>query len=65
MKKLVLILVSTLILSGCSLPKNPSLSFGKKCSVSEKGQVSYSYVWIYDKTIGLDADKEQCESMKD
>ena len=50
------------MLSACSIPSNPSLSFGKKCSVS-KGQITYSYVWLYDKETGLPASVEQCEAL--
>ena len=59
MKVLAFIMVFGL-LAGCSIPKNPSLSFGKKCHVGE-GQVTYSYVWLYDKELGLNANKEDCQ----
>tara|TARA_B100001996_G_scaffold17245_2_gene14213 strand:- start:1665 stop:1835 length:171 start_codon:yes stop_codon:yes gene_type:complete len=48
------------MLSACSIPKNPSISFGKKCQVG-KGQITYSYVWMYDKEEGLNANEKDCE----
>ena len=62
MKVLAFIMVFGL-LAGCSIPKNPSLSFGKKCNVGE-GQVTYSYVWLYDKELGLKANAEDCEQIQ-
>ena len=59
MNKLCLITIMAFMLSACSIPSNPSLSFGKKCSVS-KGQITYSYVWLYEKEIGLNENKEDC-----
>lgn len=63
MKNLFLIL-TFLLLANCSLPKNPDLVFGKKCLV-EGDQVTYSYVWIYDKTLASKPSAEQCEQLKD
>ena len=48
------------LLAGCSLPKEPQVSFGKKCSETQDGQVVYSYVWVYDKSAGLKASKKTC-----
>lgn len=48
------------LLAGCSLPKEPKVSFGKKCSETQDGQVVYSYVWVYDKSAGLKASKKTC-----
>ena len=62
MNKLCLITIMAFMLSACSIPSNPSLSFGKKCSLS-KGQITYSYVWLYDKETGLPASVEQCEAL--
>ena len=59
MKTFILLIVA-LLLSGCAVPKNPSLSFGKKCHV-EGENITYSYVWLYNKESGLEADKETCE----
>ena len=42
---------------------NPRISFGKKCSVTEDNSVAYSYVWLYNKESGLDADKETCAKL--
>ena len=50
------------LLAGCSGHlEEPAFSFGKKCAVTDKGQVNYSYIWIYNKADGLKADKETCE----
>ena len=35
--------------------KTPALSFGKKCAETNDGQMTYSYVWLYDKDVGLKA----------
>ena len=50
------------MLAGCSGHlKEPAVSFGKKCAVTEDGQVNYSYVWLYNKEDGLKANKANCE----
>ena len=56
----MLILLISITLIGCSNIKNPRLSFGKKC-VDKNGDVAYSYVWLYDKNVGLHATKRQCD----
>ena len=56
------IILTALLLVGCSVPKNPKVSFGKKCMVKDES-VSYSYVWLYDKNTGLPASAEQCEAL--
>ena len=61
MKKLVVILFATVLLTACSV-QNPALNLGKKCLVKED-QVVYSYVWLFDSKIGLNATKEQCEQI--
>lgn len=61
MKNIGIILIA-LLLVGCSVPKNPKVSFGKKCMVKDES-VSYSYVWLYDKNTGLPASAEQCEAL--
>ena len=58
MNKLLIILVS-LILVGCTNIPNPKFAFGKKC-VEKGDQVHYSYVWIYNKDAGLQANEEAC-----
>ena len=60
-KKLVVILFATVLLTACSV-KNPALNLGKKCLVKED-QVVYSYVWLFDSTQGLKATKEQCDQI--
>ena len=57
------IILTALLLVGCSVPKNPKVSFGKKCAV-QGYQVVWSHVWIYGKDTGLNADKETCKLLK-
>ena len=61
---IVIIIVVSLLIAGCSIPKNPKLSFGKKC-VDKQDNVVYSYVWLYNKKDGLQANKETCNLIKD
>ena len=61
MKKLVVILFATVLLTACSV-KNPALNLGKKCLVKEN-QVVYSYVWLFDSEQGLKATEEQCNQI--
>ena len=61
MKKIVVTLFATLLLTACSV-KNPAVDFGKKCVV-DGDQVVYSYVWLFDSTSGLKATKEQCKQI--
>ena len=64
MKYTLGIIAVLFVLSGCSsIPENPRMSFGKKCSVTEDNSVAYSYVWLYNKESGLDADKETCAKL--
>jgi hypothetical protein len=58
------ILLTALILVGCSVPKNTKMSFGKKCAV-QGDQVVWSYAWMYDKNTGLEANKEHCKLIAD
>ena len=62
MKKIALLLATLLVVSACSIPKNPKVSFGKKCE-QNGDKITYSYVWIYDKNIGLPANEEQCAAL--
>jgi uncharacterized protein YcfL len=58
--KTILIILFSMILIGCtSSIKNPRLSLGKKC-IEDDTNISYSYIWLYDKTSGMSATKEQC-----
>ena len=61
---ILIIIVVSLLIAGCSIPKNPKLSFGKKC-VDKQENVVYSYVWLYNKKDGLQANKETCNLIKD
>ena len=59
MKKILFILLGVLLV-GCSIPKDPVISFGKKCI--EKGDlVFHSFVWVYGEDSGISATKEACE----
>ena len=59
--KLVMVILSALVLTACSI-KEPRVSFGKKCTVKED-KVVYSYLWLYDKQVGLPADVEACKQI--
>jgi len=58
------IILTALLLVGCSIPKNPKVSFGKKCAVQDD-QIVWSYAWLYNKNTGLEANKENCKLIKD
>ena len=65
MTKLLTSITVLAFLVGCSaIPENPRVSFGKKCSTTVENQVAYSYVWLYNKESGLEADKSTCEKLK-
>jgi len=59
MKTILSILIAGLLITACSL-KEPRLSFGKKCMVKDD-KVVYSYVWVWDKNVGLTATEADCE----
>jgi len=59
MKKIIVALSISFLISACSSIKDPRMSFGKKCQVTEDN-VTYSYIWLYDKKTGLPASKDQC-----
>ena len=40
--------------------KDPRLSFGKKCKLTDD-QVIWSHVWIYSKQEGVKANEEDCK----
>ena len=48
MKTIIILAIASILLVGCSIPKNPKLSWGKKCTV-QGNQVVWSHLWIYDK----------------
>jgi len=62
--KNIVIMLATLFLVGCANIENPKLSWGKKCTMNAH-EVVYSYLWIYDKEQGLDANKENCAFIAD
>ncbi len=57
--KTIISLVTLLFLANCAVPSNPKLSFGKKCQVDGEN-ITYSYVWLFDKKTGLQASEAQC-----
>ena len=64
--KIVAILVTGLILAGCSGHINPpSVNVGKKCAESGDGQIVYSYIWMHKKGEELTANKETCDQLED
>jgi hypothetical protein len=60
MKTFVTLILTSILLVGCAVPKNPTLAWGKKCTVNGQ-QVVWSHLWIYDRAKGLDANKENCK----
>jgi len=58
----ILIALTALLISACSI-KEPRVTFGKKC-VEKDNQIVYSYVWLYDKQVGLKADNITCTLIK-
>ena len=61
--KYIGIILTALLLTACSV-KSPKISLGKKCTVTG-GEVVYSYVWIYDKHEGLQANVDNCTLIAD
>ena len=59
MKTILSIIIAGLLLSACAV-KEPRVSFGKKC-MQKDDKIVYSYVWIYDKNMGMTADEVTCE----
>ena len=57
--KTTIIIALSFLLAGCAIPSNPKLSFGKKCHVVDDN-ITYSYVWLFDKKEGLEATAAQC-----
>ena len=62
--KNIVIMLATLFLVGCANIENPKLSWGKKCTMNAH-EVVYSYLWIYDKNQGLEANTENCALIAD
>ena len=60
MKTFVTLIIASILLVGCAVPKNPTLAWGKRCTVSGQ-QVVWSHLWVYDREKGLDANKENCK----
>ncbi len=58
--KLLLSLITLMLFVGCTPIKDPRLSFGKKCKLTDD-QVIWSHVWIYSKQEGVTASKEDCK----
>ena len=59
--KYIMVILCALVLTACSI-KEPRISVGKKCAVKED-KVVYSYVWLYDKESGLEANEITCEKI--
>ena len=59
--KILVVILLGLFVTACSV-KEPRLSLGKKCAVKDD-KVVYSYIWLYDKQVGLPADKKSCDQM--
>ena len=59
--KILVVILLGLFVSACSI-NEPRLSIGKKCAVKDN-KVVYSYIWLYDKQVGLPADKKSCDQM--
>jgi len=58
--KYLMVLIMGLVLSACSIPKDPRISFGKKCKVTDD-QVIWSHVWVYSNKEGIKANEEDCK----
>ena len=63
MKTIGMFLIALFLLSGCVI-KSPSVKLGKKC-VIKGDEVVYSYVWIHDKDLPLQANKETCKQIEE
>ena len=61
--KYIGIILTALLLTACAV-KSPMISLGKKCTVTG-GEVVYSYVWIYNKNEGLQANVDNCTLIAD
>ena len=61
--KYLTILFLGLFLTACSITE-PRVSFGKKC-VEKNENVVYSYVWLYGKGNGLEANKKTCKLIEE
>ena len=59
--KILVVILLGLFVSACSI-NEPRLSFCKKCTLKDD-KVVYSYIWLYDKQVGLPADKKACDQM--
>ena len=61
MLKWIMIPLMAVVIAGCSqIPKNPAISLGKKCDVTDSGTIVSCSVWFYDKKEGLKATAEAC-----
>ena len=59
---LILLTASVILLSGCSIPKNPEIVFGKKC-LANGDQIGYSWVGIQDKNLQTKPSVEACKQL--
>jgi hypothetical protein len=60
MKTFATLVLASILLVGCAVPKNPTLAWGKRCMDTGE-QVVWSHLWVYDREKGLDANKENCK----
>ena len=61
MNKVLMIIGLGMLLTACAI-NEPRVSFGKKC-VEEGDKIVYSYIWVYDKEVGIPADEETCKKL--
>jgi hypothetical protein len=59
MKQLIII-SGLLTLMACTAVPEPRVALGKKC-IAKGEQVTYSYVWVYDRKTGLPANTVDCD----
>jgi len=64
MKKIITMLFALTLITACTIPSEPRLAFGKKC-VEKNENVVYSYVWLYGKSNGLEANKKTCKLIEE
>ena len=58
--KILPLILTLLLITNCS---THTVKLGKKCMI--KGdEVVYSYVWIHDKNLPLQANKETCKQIE-
>ena len=62
--KSIFVIFLLVLMTGCSaIPTNTGISFGKKCSVGPDEEVAYSWIWLYDRKVGLKANAQACAAI--